>query len=220
MSILYIVATPIGNLEDITLRAVRILGEVDLILCEDTRVSKNLLAHYNIKTPCKSFHQHSTQAKFDEIVRLFKAGKNIALITDAGTPGVSDPGGMLVEEMLKYPEVKIEAIPGPSAIATAISLAGQNMEKFTFLGFLPHKKGRQTLLKFIAGNEWPTIVYESVHRIEKLLKELNEYVPARQVIVYRELTKKFETVYRGTPNEVIASLKKPEIKGEFVVIIS
>jgi len=219
MSKLYIVATPIGNLEDITLRAVRILGEVDLILCEDTRVSKNLLVHYNIKTPCKSFHQHSGQTKFDEIERLFAQGKNIALVTDAGTPGVSDPGGMLIEAALKYPDVSIEAIPGPSAIATAISLAGWNMEKFVFLGFLPHKKGRQTLLKYITESEWPILLYESVHRIEKLLKEFVEYIPTRQIVVCRELTKKFETVYRGTPSEVIASLKKPEIKGEFVVLI-
>jgi len=219
MSKLYIVATPIGNLEDITLRAVRILGEVALILCEDTRVSKKLLVHYKIKTPCQSFHQHSTRTKFEEIIGLLKSGKNIALITDAGTPNVSDPGGELVAEVLKNPDVKIEVVPGPSALAAAVSLSGLNMDKFVFLGFLPHKKGRQTLLKYIVSNEWPIIVYESVHRIEKLLKELNEYVPTRQVIVFRELTKKFETVYRGNPAEVMASLKKSEVKGEFVVLI-
>ncbi|MFA6304988.1 MAG: 16S rRNA (cytidine(1402)-2'-O)-methyltransferase [Patescibacteria group bacterium] len=220
MSTLYIVATPIGNLEDITLRALRILKEVDFVLCEDTRVTRNLLAHYQINTPTLSFHQHSTGLEVNKLINLIREGKNLSLVTDAGTPGVSDPGGVLVEKVIKEfgDQVKIEAIPGPSAITAAISIAGLPLDKFLFLGFLPHKKGRQTLLKEIANSNYPVILYESVHRIEKLLDELsgNNY----QLVVARELTKKFETIYRGTAEEIKIQLKPAEVKGEFVVIIS
>ena len=215
MGILYIVATPIGNLEDITLRALRILKEVDLILCEDTRVTKKLLDHYEIKSPTMSYHQHSGVIKSDKVLSRLNQGKSLALVTDAGTPGVCDPGGKIIAEAVLAGH-QVIPIPGPSALAAAVSIAGLPLDKFLFLGFLPHKKGRQTLLKKIAESDYPVILYESVHRIEKLLNELS---PLSQVVVCRELTKKFETIYRGTAEEVKAKLKMPEIKGEFTVII-
>ena len=215
MGKLYIVATPIGNLEDITLRALRILKEVDLILCEDTRVTINLLNHYEIKTPTLSYHQHSGIVKSEKILEALSQGKQVALVTDAGTPGVSDPGGKLVAEAL-LENHEIEAIPGASALTATISVSGIPMDKFTFLGFLPHKKGRQTLLKKIVESEYPVVLYESVHRIEKLLNEL----PSEdQIVLARELTKKFETVYRGTVTEVLQMLQADKVKGEFVVIV-
>lgn len=236
MAVLYIVATPIGNLEDITLRALRILKEVDFVLCEDTRVSRKLLDHYQIITPTLSYHQHSNEAKIKQIIDLLRSGKNLALVTDAGTPDISDPGGVLVNAALAI-DCQIIPIPGPSALTAAISISGLPMDKFLFLGFLPHKKGRQTLLKKISESEYPVVLYESVHRINKLLAELersrlnlsggqhsssgqhlssDEY----QLVVCRELTKKFETVYRGTIEEVKNQLKEQETKGEFVVIIN
>ena len=217
MAKLYLVATPIGNLEDITFRAVRVLKEADLVLCEDTRVTRNLLAHYQINTPTESYHQHSVQIKVDKLIGLISQGKSLALVTDAGTPGISDPGGKLVAEVLAA-GYEVEAIPGPSALTAAISVAGLPLDKFLFLGFLPHKKGRQTLLKKIYGSEYSVILYESVHRIPKLLAELGK-LGSRQIIIARELTKKFETVYRGTIEEISIKLQPQEIKGEFVVII-
>ena len=227
MGILYVVATPIGNLEDITLRALRILKEVDLILCEDTRTTKKLLERYNIGTKTLSYHQHSDETKVNQVISLIGEGKNLALVTDAGTPGISDPGGVLIAAALRA-GVHIESVPGPSALTAAISVAGVPLDKFLFLGFLPHKKGRQTLLKKIAESEYPVILYESVHRINKLLAELLELERSRlnslgggyQLILFRELTKKFETVYRGTVEEVKNQLKPEETKGEFVVIIT
>jgi len=217
MGVLYVVATPIGNLEDITFRAVRILKEVNLVLCEDTRVTRKLLDHYEIKTQTQSFHQHSDIQKVDWILRQLAEGKSAALVTDAGTPGISDPGGVLVKEVLAS-GFKVESVPGASSLTAAISVSGMPLDKFTFLGFLPHKKGRQTLLKQIEASEYPVILYESVHRIGKLLEELagHDYY----LIVARELTKKFETVYRGTVEEIKDKMKKEEVKGEFVVIIN
>lgn len=218
MSTLYIVATPIGNLEDITLRAIRILKEVDFVLCEDTRVTRTLLNHYQITTPTLSFHQHSEKFEIAKIISLLKEGKNLALVTDAGTPGVSDPGGVLVAAALSaVPDCQIASVPGPSALTAAISISGLPMDKFLFLGFLPHKKGRQTLLKKISASEYPVVLYESVHRIGKLLDELSDQ--GYHLVVCRELTKKFETIYRGTVAEVIGQIKPTEVKGEFVVII-
>lgn len=224
MGVLYVVATPIGNLEDITLRAIRILKEVDLILCEDTRVTRKLLEHYSIGTKTLSYHQHSDEAKVNQVISLLKEDKNLALVTDSGTPGLSDPGGVLIEAAL-IAGIKIEVVPGPSALTAAISVAGIPLNKFLFLGFLPHKKGRQTLLKKIAESEYPVILYESVHRIGKLLNELevssrlNSSSDGYQLVIARELTKKFETIYRGTVEEVKNQLKPEETKGEFVVII-
>lgn len=176
MSILYIVATPIGNLEDISLRALRILGEVDFILCEDTRVTKKLLSHYKIDTPTISYHQHSNIKKQDYILSLLKEGKDLALVSDAGTPGISDPGGRLVQAVIDELEgrISIESIPGPSATTAALSISGIPTDKYIFLGFPPHKKGRQKFLEKIVASEYPVVVYESKHRILKLLNELEE----------------------------------------------
>ena len=215
MGTLYIVATPIGNLADITLRALRILKEVDLILCEDTRVTKKLLDHYQIKTPTMSYHQHSGTVKSEKVLNQLNQGKALALATDAGTPGVCDPGGKIIAEAVLAGH-QVIPVPGPSAMAAAVAIAGLPLDKFLFLGFLPHKKGRQTLLKKIAESDYPVILYESVHRIEKLLSELNQ---SSRIVVCRELTKKFETIYRGTAEAVKAKLKPSEIKGEFTVII-
>jgi len=218
MGKLYIVATPLGNLEDITLRGIRILRQADLIVCEDTRVTKKLLEHYQIKSPTLSYHQHSNQLKSDRVLSELSQNKQLALVTDAGTPGISDPGGKLVAAAVAQGH-RVEVVPGPSALTAAVSLAGLAMDRFLFLGFLPHKKGRQTLLKKIAESEYPVVLYESVHRINKLLSELNQLSPLSQLIVCRELTKKFETVYRGTAVAVSQQLKPTETKGEFVVII-
>lgn len=222
---LYIVATPIGNLEDITLRALRILREVDFILCEDTRVTKRLLDKYEIKTPTISYHQHSQAPKVEKIITLLKQNKNLALVTDAGTPGISDPGNLLIAAILALPEnlpVKIIPIPGPSAIIAALSIAGLPTDEFLFLGFLPHKKGRQTLVKKIIASEQTIVVYESCHRIVKFLQELIDNNGADlKIVVCRELTKMFETIYRGTPAEILATLQsdKNNLKGEFAVVI-
>jgi len=220
MEKLYIVATPIGNLEDITLRALRILKEANLILCEDTRVTRKLLEHYNIGTPTLSYHQHSSEFKVNKLISLIRQNQSTALVTDAGTPGISDPGGKLVAAALGSADIQIEAIPGPSALTAAISVSGLPMEKFLFLSFLPHKKGRQTMLDKIVRSEYPVVLYESVHRIGKLLTELGIRNKELRIIVFRELTKKFETVYRGTIEEVKSQLRPNETKGEFVVIIN
>ncbi|MFA5886960.1 MAG: 16S rRNA (cytidine(1402)-2'-O)-methyltransferase [Patescibacteria group bacterium] len=227
ISTLRIVATPIGNLEDITLRALRVLKESDFILCEDTRVTKKLLDHYQIKTTTISYHQHSGDLKVDKIIALLKAGKNLALTTDAGTPGISDPGGKLVSIVRAAlgSQVLIESIPGVAALTAAVSITGAGFDRFLFLGFLPHKKGRQTLLKEIFKSLYPAIVYESKHRIVKLLEELakmsEEMKSPLLVGVARELTKLHESFYEGSPSEVLAELKKDphNLKGEFVVLL-
>jgi 16S rRNA (cytidine1402-2'-O)-methyltransferase len=224
MANLYIVATPIGNLEDISLRALRILKEVDLILCEDTRITKKLLDRYQIKKPLLSYHQHSKLQKIDYIISLLKEGKNLALVSDSGTPGVSDPGNKLVEKVIESlsDKVKIVPIPGPSALSCAASVSGFPMNKFLFLGFLPKKKKRKEILKEILESKYPVIFYESPYRILKTLKELNlearAYNLEPEVVVCRELTKKFETIYRGKLKKVIEEIEKGVIKGEFVVI--
>jgi 16S rRNA (cytidine1402-2'-O)-methyltransferase len=217
---LYIVATPIGNLEDITLRALRTLKEVDFVLCEDTRVTRILLDKYEIKTPTISYFQHSGLAKVNQIIDLLKADKNLALVSDAGTPGISDPGNKLIELVLqKLPEVRIEPIPGAAAVISALSISGLPTDKFVFYGFLPHKKGKETILKEIINNKFTSVFYESTHRILKTLNKLKELGLDKQVVVCRELTKKFETVYRGNISEVLAELEKGVSKGEFVVVI-
>jgi len=215
MSKLYIIATPIGNLDDITLRALNILKSVDLVLCEDTRVTRKLLEHFGIKTPVQSYHQHSDNKKTDYILDLFKQGKNIALVSDSGTPGISDPGNKLVEDAFRE-EIEIVPIPGPSAMTAIASVAGIPMDKFIFMGFPPHKKGRQTMFKEISESKYPVIIYESVHRIIKTLKELQVFNDF-DIVVGRELTKKFETIYRGKISEVVPQI---EPRGEFVVIIN
>ncbi|MDP2944263.1 MAG: 16S rRNA (cytidine(1402)-2'-O)-methyltransferase [bacterium] len=228
MGILRIVATPIGNLEDLTHRAERTLKESDFILCEDTRVTKRLLDHYQIVTPTLSYHQHSGDLKTDKIIALLKEGKNLALVSDAGTPGLSDPGSKLVTAVRKElgKAIKIESVPGVSALTAAISIAGVGFDRFLFLGFLPHKKGRQTMLKTIFKSEYPAIAYESKHRIVKLLEELikmsGELKIPTEVKAARELTKLFESFYSGSPEKVLAQLQSDphSLKGEFVVLIN
>lgn len=212
---LYVVATPIGNLEDITLRALRILREVDLIACEDTRRTGILLNHYHIEKPLVSYHQHSKLQKIDLIIEKLKSGQNIALVTDAGTPGISDPGGRLIEEALKH-KIEVEPIPGPTSFSTILSAAGFYLDKFIYLGFLPKKKGRATLLKKIAQLEYPIVICESPYRIIKTLEELQNLMNDPEVVVGRELTKKFAKIYRGKISEVIEKVRP---QGEFVIVI-
>ncbi|MBU1160125.1 16S rRNA (cytidine(1402)-2'-O)-methyltransferase [Patescibacteria group bacterium] len=215
---LYVVGTPIGNLEDITLRALRILKEADLIACEDTRVTKKLLGRYEIKTPVISYFQHSKPAKIDKIISELKSGKNIALVTDAGTPGVSDPGNLLVAEAVKN-KIKIVPIPGPSALTSLISIAGINLQKFIFLAFPPHKKGREKFFKEVASAQYPVIYYESLHRIIKNL-ELLSVLTDKKIIIGRELTKMFEELFRGNIKDALLYFQnKDKLRGEFVIII-
>jgi len=225
MSTLYIISTPIGNLEDLSFRALRILKEVDLILCEDTRVTKKLLDHYEIKTLTLSYHQHSRLKKVNYILELLKGGKILALVSDAGTPGISDPGGKLVNEVIKRlrDEVKIVPIPGPSAVTAAASISGFPMDKFLFLGFPPTKRKRKKFFQEVINSKYPVLFYESPYRIIKTLNELNleakTYNLEPKIVVCRELTKKFETIYRGKIDEVIEKIEKDKVKGEFVVVV-
>lgn len=219
MGILSIVATPIGNLEDITLRALRTLKECDVIYAEDTRVISKLLARYEIKKPLQRLDAAKEMKRADEIIERLEAGEHIVFVSDAGTPGVSDPGARLVAYVREQrSEAKIEAIPGASALTAALSIAGLDSAEFTFLGFLPHKKGRQTALKNIMVSEIPVVLYESPHRIEKLLKELEG---VSRVTIARELTKIHEEVVSGTPSDVREHFDEhPDaVRGEFVVIV-
>ncbi len=218
MSVLYIIATPIGNLEDISERALRTLSEVDLILCEDTRVTRKLLDHYQIKVPVISYHQHSKINKVEYIIGFLKEGKDLALVSDAGTPGISDPGNKLVSEVYKL-GFKICPIPGASAAITAASISGFPMDKFIFMGFPPQKKKRRKFFEEAASSKYPVVFYESTYRILKTLEELKEIDNTLLLMVCRELTKKFETVYRGEIEKVIEEIKRGEIKGEFVVVL-
>jgi 16S rRNA (cytidine1402-2'-O)-methyltransferase len=248
---LYITATPIGNLGDITLRALEILKSVDFILCEDTRVTQKLLNHYEIKTPTISYHQHSKDKKVNEIIKLLEEGKDLALVTDAGTPGISDPGNWLVRHVVipsdpddgvggverslseaqkrdsstspsegsGRNDIGVIPIPGPSALTTALSISGFPTDKFIFLGFPPHKKGRKKYFHEVADAKHTVVFYESCHRIKKALKELSEILDKSvKICICRELTKKFETTYRGTIDEILNMEIKE--KGEFVIVIS
>lgn len=221
---LYIVATPIGNLEDITLRALRILKEVDYILCEDTRTTGKLLKKYDIHTKTMSYHAHTTNAKESAIIRMLTEGKNLALVSDAGTPCISDPGVLLVSHVRKYlgTSAHISPIPGPSALVSALSASGISSAEFVFLGFLPHKKGRETLFKEIASSPRIVVFYESTHRILKTLSSLDTHNPTCTVMIAREITKQFEEFVQGTPQEVLAYFKDNSDKqrGEFVVIVA
>ena len=222
--VLYIVATPIGNLEDITLRALRVLSEVDTILCEDTRVTKKLLQKYDIKTSTLSYHAHSKLSKVEKIYKLLEEEKNLALVSDAGTPTISDPGSLLVSQIRKRFEKSVEiiTIPGASALTAALSVSGVPSSEFLFLGFLPRKKGRQKLFKEIAESGRTVVFYESPHRILKTLESLDSSLGGgKEVVIARELTKIHEEVVSGTPDELLAILKEypKKQKGEFVVII-
>ncbi|HEY8780689.1 MAG TPA: 16S rRNA (cytidine(1402)-2'-O)-methyltransferase [Mucilaginibacter sp.] len=217
---LYLVPTPIGNLEDMTFRAVRILKEVDLILAEDTRTSAPLLKHFDIRQKVFSHHQHNEHQSANEIIRFLKEGKNIALISDAGTPAISDPGFYLVREALKN-DLEVECLPGATAFVPALVNSGFPTDRFCFEGFLPLKKGRQTRYKTLAAEERTIILYESPHRLLKTLEEMATYFGAeRQISVSRELTKMFEETVRGTVNEVKTYFETHPAKGEFVVCVS
>lgn len=218
--ILYIVATPIGNLGDITFRAIETLKSADLIACEDTRVTGKLLAHYEIGTPKISVHHHTSAQKLEKIVERLTAGESVAYVSDAGTPGVSDPGNQLVA-VAREAEITIVPIPGASAVATIASVAGTDMQTFTFLAYPPHKKGRQTFFTRVAETNIPVIYYDSVHRVVKNLELLAQIKPETQVIVGRELTKMFEEIKTGSVEEVIEYfMTNPDkVKGEFVVIV-
>lgn len=221
---LYIVATPIGNMEDITLRALRILKEVDYVLCEDTRTTQNLLNKYDIKTKTMSYHAHSTDGRESTIINLLKGGKNLALVSDAGTPCISDPGVMLVSNIRKEFgfDAKVSPIPGPSALISALSASGISSAEFIFLGFLPHKKGRETIFKEIVKSDKVIVFYESTHRILKTLISLDKHSPKCRVMIAREITKQFEEFIDGTPSELLKYLNDNKVKqkGEFVVIVS
>jgi 16S rRNA (cytidine1402-2'-O)-methyltransferase len=222
MSKLSIVATPIGNLEDITLRALRVLKEADVVFCEDTRVTGKLLSHYDIHTKTMRCDAHKEAVCANAVIARLEEGENVAYVTDAGTPGMSDPGAYLVSRVRDaLPNATIEAIPGASSLTAALSIAGITEHSFRFLGFLPHKKGRQTLFKEIAAAEEPVIFLESTHRIIKTLESLCEFAPEKKMTLCRELTKKFEEVVIGTPAEVLAVLSTDpnHQKGEFVVIV-
>lgn len=227
VGILYIVATPIGNLKDITLRALTILKEADLILVEDTRVTKKLLMHYDVDRPIMSYHQHSSDEKKLHILSKLLKGKNLALVSDAGTPGISDPGNELIDFILERSDgIRIVPIPGTSAVITALSVCGFRADKFIFLGFLPKKK-KNKLFEWLkegpSASSRRTITfafYESPNRILKTLGELKELIGSnRRVLVARELTKLHETLYRGQLSEVIAKLENEKIKGEVVVVV-
>ena len=225
MGTLSVVATPIGNLGDITLRALETLKQADAIACEDTRVSSKLLARYDIKKPLLIFHARSGKIASERIIALLGDSKRVALITDAGTPGISDPGSALVAHVRERlgDDVTIEAIPGASALTAALSIAGVPTDEFLFLGFLPHKKGRQTLFAEIAKEERTVVFYESPHRIEKALTSLAETLPeGKKVSVLRELSKLHESVVAGTPRDMAAYYQEnqDEVRGEFVVIVS
>lgn len=223
MAKLYIVATPIGNLKDITLRALEVFKSADVILCEDTRVTSKLLNHYKIKKPLLSFHQYSRPRRFAEIAKLLEQGKNLALVVDAGTPGISDPAYRLINFMLggrTSQQVDFITIPGPSALAAAVSISGFNMDQFIFLGFPPHKKGRKKFFRQLASSNWPVVLYESPHRLLKTFENIREVLGgSRRIVAAAELTKMFERVYRGSLDEVLHELQGKKIRGEWVIII-
>lgn len=224
MSKFYVVATPIGNMRDITLRALEVLKSVDLILCEDTRVTKKLLDKYSINKLTMSYHAQSKLSKTDKIFELLEGGKDLALVSDAGTPGISDPGAMLVSQIKsRFNEsVEVIPIPGATALITALSASGLPTHEFTFLGFLPHKKGRETLFKEIALAKRTMVFYESPHRILKTLEALEKFCPNKKVCIARELTKIYEEFKTGSPSELIEYLNKNKVKqkGEFTVLIA
>ncbi len=220
---LYIVPTPIGNLEDMTLRALRILKEVDLVLCEDTSVTQRLFKEYDITTKTSVFYAQTGVKNIEKIIGMLAEGKKIALVSDAGTPTISDPGVLLVDRVRnELEDVEVVALPGASALITALSASGISSAAFTFYGFLPHKKGRETLFKTITESDMTSVFYESVHRIEKTLESLAKYLDdKRQIVIARELTKMHEEVVRGGAEEIkkYFEMNKDHVRGEFVVIV-
>jgi 16S rRNA (cytidine1402-2'-O)-methyltransferase len=218
-STLYLVATPIGNLEDITLRALRTLKECDLIAAEDTRRTGVLLKHFGISKPMLSYFQFNEAKRSEEIIERLRRGEKIALVTDAGSPGISDPGERVVKAAIAA-GFRVEPVPGPSALVAGLTASGLPTDEFHFIGFLPHKSGqRRKILESLAEVGGTLVLYESPYRIEKLLGELIEIYPERSIVLARELTKKFEEFLRGKPAELLEQLQKRSIKGEFVVMI-
>jgi 16S rRNA (cytidine1402-2'-O)-methyltransferase len=226
-STFYIVGTPIGNLEDMTFRGVRILKEADLILCEDTSNAQKLLKYYDIETKVTNYFANSRLSKVEEIINLLKTGKNVALISDAGMPTISDPGSILVKKIYEAKreceDISVSVVPGPSALTAAYALSGFFGNEFTFFGFLPHKKGRETIFKEILGSRRVSIFYESSHRIEKCLESLSKILDLeREVVIAREITKMYEEVVKGNILEVKDYFysNRDKVRGEFVVLIS
>lgn len=219
MSKLYVVPTPIGNLDDLTFRAVKVLNEVDTILAEDTRTSGKLLKHYDISTKMNSYHMFNEHKMAEQFAGRIAAGETMALITDAGTPAISDPGYLLVRECIKI-DIEVECLPGATAFVPALVNSGLPNDKFFFEGFLPHKKGRQTRLKFLATLPYSIVFYESPHRLIKTLTQLKEFFgPERKVSISRELTKMHEETRRGTITEVIDFFQSKTVKGEIVIVV-
>ncbi len=215
---LYIVATPIGNLEDMTFRAARILKEVEYIFAEDTRVTRKLLQYYEISTKLDRYDEFTKMKRIPDMIKLLEEGKNIALVTDAGTPCISDPGYELVDAALKA-GIQVSPIPGASALTAATSVAGISLRRFCFEGFLPKKKGRQTLFKRLAEEERPVVLYESPFRLMRTLKDIEKYLGNRELVIVREITKIYEEILRGKTRELLEKLENRTIKGEIVLII-
>ena len=216
---IYIISTPIGNLKDITLRALELIEQVDFVLCEDTRVTSRLLNHFNLKKELISFNAFSETKKIPFIISRLLTGQDCALLSDAGTPLISDPGARLISEAINN-KIEIIPVPGPSALITGLTISGLPTDSFVFEGFIPQKKGRQKKLKELSEEKRTIILYESTYRIKKLLVELSEYLPDRFIVVCRELTKKFEESWRGYPGDLLNSLDNKVLKGEFVIVIS
>jgi 16S rRNA (cytidine1402-2'-O)-methyltransferase len=218
-STLYLVATPIGNLEDITLRALRVLNECDVVAAEDTRRTGQLLKHFGISKPLLSYFQFNEARRSEEIIERLRRGEKIALVSDAGSPGISDPGERVVNAAIAA-GMRVEAVPGACALVAGLTASGLPTEEFHFIGFLPHKSGqRRNKLESLKTFDGTLVLYESPYRIEKLLGELNEVFPDRQIVLARELTKKFEEFLRGKPAELIAQTMTRSLKGEFVVMV-
>jgi 16S rRNA (cytidine1402-2'-O)-methyltransferase len=219
MSKLYLIPTPIGNLEDITIRALRLLKEVDMVLAEDTRTTRKLFTHYEISTPLAPFHMHNEHKVLNKWIERLKSGETIALVSDAGTPAISDPGFLLVRECVKN-DIEVDCLPGATAFVPALVNSGLPSEKFIFEGFLPSKKGRQTRLKVLAEEERTMIFYESPHRIVKTLSQFMEYFGDERIVsVSREISKMFEETKRGSMKDVKEYFEEKKPKGEFVIIV-
>ena len=216
---LYLIATPIGNLEDITLRALRVLRECDVVAAEDTRRTGRLLKHFEISKPLLSYFQFNEARRSEEILERLRRGEKVALVTDAGSPGISDPGERVVKAAIAA-GLRVEPVPGPCALVAALTASGLATSEFHFIGFLPHKSGqRRNKLAALKSFEGTLVLYESPYRVEKLLGELNDVFPERSVVLARELTKKFEEFLRGQPVELLAAARQRSLKGEFVVLV-